>query len=137
MVNLTEEDIAEMNQASDDLANATQVSILDHKVAKAKVRAATPTDAHGFMLMLKQYTNLLFALFSANLPMYVQMYDIVKVLRDYSLAACKNCKNEHPMDYPVTIQVVCTRQNDRDKGLSRRIYQYGYLIMAKIVLHHT
>lgn len=83
-----------MTQASTDLANATSVSILDHKAAQAKIIAATPTDAHDFMLMLKRYTNLLFALFSAQSPLYVQMYGIVKALRDYSLTARENLSHE-------------------------------------------
>ena len=94
MVDLTEDDIAEMTQASTDLANATSVSILDHKAARAKITAATPKDAQGFLLMLKRYTNLLFALFSAQSPLYVQMYGIVKALREYSLTARENLSHE-------------------------------------------
>ena len=94
MVDLTEDDIAEMTQASTDLANATSVSILDHKASRSKIIAAIPTDAHGFVLMLKRYTNLLFALFSAQSPLYIQMYGIVKALREYSMTARENVSHE-------------------------------------------
>ena len=94
MVDLSKDGIAEIRQASDDLAKATSVSILDHKAPQAKVTAATPPDAHGFMLMLKRYTNLLFALFSAQSPLYIQMYSIVKALQDYSQVARDNLTHE-------------------------------------------
>ena len=83
-----------LTQASTDLANATSVSILDHKAAWAKITAATPADAHSFLLMLKQYTNLLFALFSAESPLYIQMYGIVKALQEYSMTAWENLSHE-------------------------------------------
>ena len=94
MVDLTEDNIAEMTQVSTDLANATSVLILDHKAARAKIIAETPTDAHGFLLMLKRYTNLLFALFSAQSPLYIQMYGIVKALREYSMMARENLSHK-------------------------------------------
>ena len=62
MVDLMEEDVVEMQQDSQDLENATVVSVLDHKVARAKLVAKTQQDAETFMMMLKQYTNLLFVL---------------------------------------------------------------------------
>jgi len=84
MVDLTEEDVAEMTQDFEDLTNATAVSTADYKAARSRLAAKTPSDAEGFMLMLKRYANLLHALFSSQSPMYKQMYGIVRALRDYS-----------------------------------------------------
>ena len=85
MVDLTEEDVAELKLAHDDLTSATTVSASDYKkAARAKLAPRTPADTEGFMLMLKRYTNLLHALFTATSPMYIQMYGIVKALKDYS-----------------------------------------------------
>ena len=83
-VDLTEEDVAEMMQDYEDLLNASAVSTADYKAARVKLKARTPSSSEGFMLMLKRFTNLQFALFSSQSPMYVQMYGIVQALRDYS-----------------------------------------------------
>ena len=79
---------------SDDLANATSVSILDHKAARAKVKAGAPKDVHSFMLMLKRYTNLFSTLFSAQSPIYIQMHGTVKVLWEYLQVAKDNLLHE-------------------------------------------
>jgi len=63
MVDLTEEDVAEMTQDFEDLKNATAVSTADYKAARLRLVAKPPGDAEGFMLMLKRYANLLHALF--------------------------------------------------------------------------
>ena len=84
MVDLSEEDVATMTQEQDDLAGASSVSIADFKANRAKLKAQTPVEAEGFLLMLKRYENLLYALFSADCPMYKQMAEIVNTLRMYS-----------------------------------------------------
>ena len=83
-VDLTEEDVAEMTEDYEDLHKASAVSTADYKAARIKLKARTPSSSEGFMLMLKRYTNLQYALFSSQSPMYVQMYGIVRALRDYS-----------------------------------------------------
>ena len=49
-----------------------------------KLRAHVPETAEDFMLMLKRYTNLIFALFNSQSPMYQAMYDLVQALRNFS-----------------------------------------------------
>ena len=49
-----------------------------------KLRAHVPETAEDFMLMLKRYTNLIFALFGSQSPMYQAMYDLVQALRNFS-----------------------------------------------------
>lgn len=94
MIDLTEEDVAEMKLAHDDLTNATTVSASEYKAARAKLAPRTPVDSDGFMLMLKRYTNLLHALFTAMSPMYIQMYGIVKALKGYSRHAKERFSHE-------------------------------------------
>jgi len=93
-VDLTEEDVAEMTQDYEDLQNASAVSTADYRAARAKLKAKTPPDADGFMLMLKRFTNLLHALFSSQSPLYIQMYGIVQALRDYSPNARSKLSHE-------------------------------------------
>ena len=66
MVDLTEEDVAEMTQDFEDLKNATAVSTADYKTARSRLAAKILGDAEGFMLMLKRYANLLHALIEAS-----------------------------------------------------------------------
>ena len=54
MVDLIEEDVAAMQQASVDLANVVMALILDHKAARAKAVATMPVEANGFLVMLKK-----------------------------------------------------------------------------------
>ena len=94
MMDLSEEDIATMAQDHDDLAGASAVTVADFRANRAKLKPQTPRDAEGFLLMLKRYTNLIFALFSADCPLYQEMYGIVKALRSYSPAARANISHE-------------------------------------------
>ena len=84
LIDLTDEDVALMVEDDEDLFKATAVSAAEVKAARAKVKAKTPATAEEFMLMLKRFTNLLFALFSSQSPLYKQLYAVVKALRDYS-----------------------------------------------------
>ena len=84
MVNLTEEDVAEMAQKFEDLDSANTISAADVKATRSKMAATTQRDLDSFMLILKRYTNLLHALFSSVCPLYLQMYEIVQAFRDYS-----------------------------------------------------
>jgi len=63
MVDLTEDDVAEMIQDNEDMGNASTVTAADYKAARARLATKTPEDAEAFMLMLKRFTNLLYALF--------------------------------------------------------------------------
>jgi hypothetical protein len=84
MVDLTEEDVALMQQDYDDLVNASSVSPSEYRAARAKLVAKTPEDGDGFMLMLKRYVNFLFALFGGASPLYKQIKGIVDAFREYS-----------------------------------------------------
>ena len=84
LIDLSDDDVALMVEDDEDLYKATAVSAAEVKAARAKIRAKTPATAEEFMLMLKRFTNLLFALFSSQSPLYKQMYAVVKALREYS-----------------------------------------------------
>ena len=73
-----------MVEDNEDLYKAMAVSAAEVKAARAKVQAATPATAEEFMLMLKRFTNLLYAFFSSQSPLYKQMYAVVKALNEYS-----------------------------------------------------
>ena len=93
MVDLIEEDMGIMQQDHKDLLNASLVSTLEVKETRTKLIASTPTESEGFMMMLKIFANLLFALYPSSCPFYEQVYEIIKAIREYlpnSRAALQN-----------------------------------------------
>jgi len=90
MVDLMEEDVAFMHQEADDMGKVSAVSATEIRRARAKLTASVPKDADRFMLMLKRFRNLLFALFTSQCPLFIQIYDIIKAFREYSTSARAN-----------------------------------------------
>ena len=82
MVYLKEEDGAIMQQDYKDLLNASLVSKLEVKATRTKLIASTSTESEGFMMMLKILANLLFALSPSSCPLYEQVYEIIKAIRE-------------------------------------------------------
>ena len=66
VVDLTEEDVAIMQQDHKGLLNASLVSTLEVKETRTKLIASTPTESEGLMMMIKIFSNLLFAPFSLS-----------------------------------------------------------------------
>ena len=89
MLDLTEEEVADMHELDADITAATAVTASDHRQARMKLRAHVPESAEDFMLMLKRYTNFIFALFGSQSPLYKCMYSVVQALREYSQQARK------------------------------------------------
>ena len=84
MVDLTEEDMALMQQNHEDLLNTSLVSTSEVKADHTKLIESTPTDSEVFIIMFKRYENLLFTLFPSYFPLYKQVYATIKALREYS-----------------------------------------------------
>ena len=84
LIDLTDEDVALMVEDDEDLYKATAVSAAEVKAARAKVKATTPATAEEFMLMLKRFTNLLYALFSSQSPGTSRCMGWSKALHNYS-----------------------------------------------------
>ena len=84
MVNLKDEDVDIMQQYHEDILNTCLVSTSELKSTRTKLIATTPLEFEGFMMMLKRFTRLLFALFSSSCPLYKQVYTIIKAIREYS-----------------------------------------------------
>jgi len=78
LVDLTEDDVACMQQEADDLRSSTTIMASELKAVQV------PEDADGLMQMIKRFANPLYALFSSQCLMYKQPYKIVKELREHS-----------------------------------------------------
>ena len=68
MIDLSEEDIDAMTQHYEEIQHATAVSATEVKIVRAKVTSLIPASAEDFILMLKQFSNLLHALFTGQFP---------------------------------------------------------------------
>ena len=66
VVDLTEEDVALIQQEHKNLINASLVSTSEVKATRTKLIASTTKYSEGFMIMLNGFVNLLFALFSSS-----------------------------------------------------------------------
>ena len=63
MVDLTEEDVALIQQDHEDLLNASLLSTSEVKETHIQLIASMPTDLKVFMVMPNRFANLIFALF--------------------------------------------------------------------------
>ena len=74
--------MAETNKQMELHAEATQVTAKELSVAK-KTREVVPDNNFEFTEMIKNFTNLLFALFSSACPHYLQVKKILVALHSY------------------------------------------------------
>jgi hypothetical protein len=87
MLDLSVDEVADINDDDDALNLASSVTILDIKEAKKRLQASVPTTAEKFLLLLQQYANLLFALFSSECPLYKCVVRIISSIKAYSREA--------------------------------------------------
>ena len=65
------------------------VSVQDLRKLKKTMQISIPTSAEDFLLLLKRYANLLFALFTARSPLFKCVREIIDALKAYSREARK------------------------------------------------
>jgi hypothetical protein len=80
----TEDEVAALNDLDENIGQASYVTPDDIKALKTKFRPIVPESSEKFMLMLKTFANLLFALFSRDSPMFMYMEAIIRALCEYS-----------------------------------------------------
>ena len=68
---------------------ASLVSIAELRVQRNKTKISVPTEADDFMVMLKRYANLLFAVFTDTCPLFKAMLEVIRALRGFSREARK------------------------------------------------
>ena len=68
MLYLNEDELALLNGDQDLLNTSSLVSVEALRLQRCKLKVCIPLSADDFMLMLKRYGNLLFAVFSHNTP---------------------------------------------------------------------
>ena len=68
MLDLNEYDLVLLNDKQDLLKTASLISVEDLRLQQLKLKICIPLEADGFMLMLKGYDNLLYAVFFGHVP---------------------------------------------------------------------
>ena len=67
MLDLNEDKVTWLNDEQDLINSASLVSVADLSVQHNKLKICIPTEAEDFMLMLKRYGNLLYAIFGTHI----------------------------------------------------------------------
>ena len=81
------DEVAAINEADERLDMATSTTVDDIAKAKKYLKATVPTTADEFILVLKRYANLLFALFSSACPLFRAVVSTINSLMAYSREA--------------------------------------------------
>jgi hypothetical protein len=90
MVDLTEDEVAQVNDEDEALTTASNVTMAEIKAAKHKLKAAVPESAEKFVTMLLCYANLLYALFGGDCPLFKSIAQIISAFKSYSRNAREN-----------------------------------------------
>jgi hypothetical protein len=85
---LTEDEVAIINDTMEALEQATTTTAKEYKDVTS-IKAKVPKEAHDFLLLLKTFANLLYALFGSSCPLYIQVRAIIRSFTTYSRTAMK------------------------------------------------
>ena len=87
VLDLDEDEVARLNYNADALHTASHTTVDDILKLRKKAQAKVPETAELFMLTLRTFANLLFALFSEECPFLKCVLQIVKALKQFSRKA--------------------------------------------------
>lgn len=87
VIDLDEDEVANINDESEALAQASNITVADIQKLKKKFVPKVPASAEDFMLLLKRFANLLYALFSDDCTYYKCVNKVISALQDYSKPA--------------------------------------------------
>ena len=86
MLDLTEDEVADLMAADAALQAASTTTVADYKT-KSTNFAKVPSSAEDFLVMLKRFANLLFALFGGACPLYLHLVNVVENIIELSKSA--------------------------------------------------
>ena len=87
MQDMDEDAVAHFNDENALLDSASLVSVADIRALRKKVKLSVPTEAEEFMLILKRFANLLYALFSARCPLFRCTQEVIIAIKAFSREA--------------------------------------------------
>ena len=87
MIDLTEDEVAQLNNNTDAIDRATHITLQDILKQKKSLKPKIPEQSDEFMLLLQRFANLLFALFTDTCPYFECVMWVIKALKEFSRAA--------------------------------------------------
>ena len=87
MKDFDNDEVAKLNSEAAALQEASHTTVEDVNKIRQKMKASVPAASDEFMLVLKRYANLLFAIFSSRSPLFKCITMIIDALRKYSRAS--------------------------------------------------
>ena len=88
VLDLTEYQVASINEDYEALNRASYFTLQDIKILKNIMTPEIPDTADGFMLILKRYANLNFALLSETRPLFRALVKVIDSIKAFSRVAC-------------------------------------------------
>jgi hypothetical protein len=85
---MTEDEVAIINDTMEALEQATTTTAKEYKDV-TRIKATVPSEAHEFVLQLKTFANLLYALFGSLCPLYTQVRTMIRAFNTYTKASLK------------------------------------------------
>jgi hypothetical protein len=89
---MTQSEVDSINEHEQALALATATTMTDVKANKAK--ATAPANHAGLLKVVKRFGNLIFAIFSEDSPLFIQIDDIVEDLENFEETAQANLSRQ-------------------------------------------
>jgi hypothetical protein len=87
VLDLDEDEVAKLNYDDDAFNAASHTTVDDILKLRRKARAKVPDTAENFMLTLRTFANLLFALFSADCPYLKCIVEVINAIKQFSRKA--------------------------------------------------
>ena len=85
---MSEDEVAIINDTMEALEQATTTTAKEYKDV-TRIKATVPTESHEFVLLLKTFANLLYALFGSLCPMYTHTRTMMRAFNTYTKASLK------------------------------------------------
>jgi hypothetical protein len=87
VLDLDEDEVAKLNYDDDAFNSASHTTVDDILRLRRKARARVPDSAENFMLTLRTFANLLFALFSHECPYLKCVIEVISAIKQFSRKA--------------------------------------------------
>ena len=85
---MSEDEVAIINDTMEALEQATTTTAREYKDV-TRIKATVPKEAHEFVLLLKTFANLLYALFGSICPMYTHVRTMIRAFNTYTRTSLK------------------------------------------------
>ena len=81
MLDLSEDEVALLNNKDNLITSSSLVSVADLRQQRKQKKVYIPAGADEFMLVLKCYANLVYAVFSETCPLFKVLREVIIVVR--------------------------------------------------------